>query len=437
MPDRMLNVFMDGTRMGHVTMTEGGPLAFDYDSEYLELPGATPLSLSMPLPSLSGRSHYGNKQVRPFLQGLLPDNPLALESLARKYQVSVNSPFAMLEQVGRDVAGALQLLPPGVPSDDALADRTAVEPLDDQQLAARLRETLDVYDNGAVPRETQRMSLAGAQPKLGLARTADGRWALPQPGVPTTHIFKPQRADEGAFPDSDIVEYFCQQVVAGAGVPAASSELWNSPDGSIRAVVSERYDRQRQPDGTYRRLHQEDLCQAMSVEPSKKYQREDGGPGIAQIGRLFVTKLPLESAHSVVAAFLRALTCNAALLNSDAHAKNYSLMLSGDSVRLAPMYDVLSIGAFLADGERPQFPMRIGGKYDLEQVFPETLAKEGARLGLPQGEGEQIVETTLAALGSSLDATAERLSAFDRNGIITRTVEAVNRHSALLRSLGK
>ena len=94
-------------------------------------------------------------------------------------------------------------------------------PLDDRQLTELLRNAIAVYDSGAVMHGTQRMSQAGAQAKIGVAKTPDGQWAIPERGVPTTYIFKPQFTDTRMFPESDIVELFCQNVVAAAGLPAA------------------------------------------------------------------------------------------------------------------------------------------------------------------------------------------------------------------------
>lgn len=431
MNNRQLDVTMDGTLIGSVTMTAGGSLSFAYSDEYISTSTPTPLSLSMPL----SRKKYGNRIIMPFLQGLLPDNPLALESMAARYGVSPSSPFALLEYVGHDVAGALQFLRPGQISEDANADRTALTPISEDALTQLLKNAIAVYSNGARSSGAYRMSLAGAQAKFGATTAPDGSWAIPDRGAPSTVIFKPQYADAGAFPDSDIVELFCQHVLAAAGIPAANTTWWSSPDGSVHAIVSQRFDRQHVDDGTFRRLHQEDFCQALSVPPSKKYQRQDGGPGIGQIGNLLKSQLQPQQSIDVATRFLEALTANIALLNTDAHAKNYALMLEGANVHLAPMYDVVSIGAFLTPDDHPLFSMRINGTYDLEHVFPESLVKEGLRLGLAAEQAQTIVWNTAHAIQSSLSQTAEQFTIPDTHRVIPRTIEAIEKHSALLKAL--
>ncbi|MBN1174952.1 MAG: HipA domain-containing protein, partial [Micromonosporaceae bacterium] len=47
--------------------------------------------------------------------------------------------------------------------------------------------------------------------------------------------------------------------------------------GEPRFIVVERSDRLGGPDGKVIRVHQEDLCQALGIPPTRKYQNE-GGP---------------------------------------------------------------------------------------------------------------------------------------------------------------
>ncbi|GCD20493.1 hypothetical protein CTKZ_20550 [Cellulomonas algicola] len=185
---RTLDVHLDGVRAGTLTMTAGGALGFRYEETYRAGADPTPLSLSMPLTS----SVHEQRAVLPFLQGLLPDNEQALEAMARRFQVSARSPFALLEHMGHDVAGALQFVRPGEASEDARADRSDLTPVDDQAIADELLETIQAYRTGRPPAHVWgRISLAGAQPKIALVRAVDGSWLAPGRGVPTTHILKP------------------------------------------------------------------------------------------------------------------------------------------------------------------------------------------------------------------------------------------------------
>lgn len=403
---RQLRVAMDGTHAGTVAMSAGGALTFEYDDTYRALAGPTPLSLSMPLATLRHRQ----RAVLPFLQGLLPDNDLALEAMARTYQVSARSPFALLEHVGHDVAGALQLTGQGDEVTDATADRSRLVPMDDDEVAADLRRAIEAYTSGAPVRTAAaRMSLSGAQPKIALVRRPDDTWATTTPGVPTTHILKPEYVEprtpgDRRFPDLTVVELFSLSLARHAGLPVPHAWMWHSPDGDLRALVLERYDCRVGPDGYVHRRHQEDLCQALSVPPAKKYQHLDGGPGVGQVAQLLRTRLSPLDRDQVARDFLRAVTFNVAIVNTDAHAKNYSLLLDGSSVALSPLYDVTSIALYVDRDVPPlHFPMSIDGTYRIADIHPGRLAAEGERLGIPADEAHQIVHQTLQALPDAFD----------------------------------
>ncbi|MHA3724015.1 HipA N-terminal domain-containing protein [Leucobacter sp. HY1910] len=168
-----LDAYLDGLLIGTVVQTDGGSVNFTYDPEYQQYE-RTPLSLSMPLE----RSRHGNKAASAFLAGLLPDSEGRLKALGQKYQVNWKNPVALLQHVGADAAGAIQLLPSGMRGTDAATRQNDVTVHSDAEFAAMI---------------------------------------------------------------ADI----------------------------IRNFVSQRYDRELRG-GVWHRLHQEDLCQALSVMPDRK-----------------------------------------------------------------------------------------------------------------------------------------------------------------------
>src|SRR5690606_9400265 len=116
-----------------------------------------PLSLSMPAITKT----YDGKVVEAFLWGLLPDNEQTLARWAQRFQVSARNPFALLKNVGRDCAGAVQFLP----HNDEISRGENVELLTDEQLGDRLR---DLRRDGSATRrigDPGQFSLAGAQAK--------------------------------------------------------------------------------------------------------------------------------------------------------------------------------------------------------------------------------------------------------------------------------
>lgn len=382
MPHRQLDVYLDGDLAGTAQMTSNGALAFSYDESYAARTNPTPLSLSMPVEV----QDHKNRVVLPFLQGLLPDNAQALAAIASTYSVSAASPFAMLEHVGKDVAGALQFIPQGASSPDAVGTRTRVAELSDQQIEEKLNEAISEYRDGKpIKHADGRFSLAGAQPKIALHELAPGRWGLPDDATPTTHIFKP---NAGEMKDIDVIEQMTMTAARTLGLNVSESYVRNF--GNVSTFISKRYDRAFSG-GRWRRLHQEDLCQALGVAPAKKYQRTEGGPGAGDFASL--TELfPITSDRREASVqFFKAFVFNVVVGGTDAHAKNYSLLLDKETVALAPLYDLATYAPYREDDEVVLLPMNVNGKYRSDAVSTADFVKVGRRLKVPTEQAVAIV----------------------------------------------
>ncbi|WP_199514980.1 type II toxin-antitoxin system HipA family toxin [Nucisporomicrobium flavum] len=358
MTDHLL-VLLAGRHAATLAQGAAGVLTLTYTDEWISLPGTMPISFSMP-PSV--KVHEG-PVVRAFCQGLLPDNERVLERWARDFQVSAANPYALLAHVGEDCAGAVQFVrPERLPA--LLARKGEVVPLTDDAVAARLRALRGDPAAWHLPGSGQ-FSLAGAQAKTALycdART--GSWGDPSGAVPTTHIIKPAIA---GLDDHDLNEHLCMVAAQVAGLRTAQSQVL-SFDGE-RAVVVDRYDRWPGPDGTILRVHQEDMCQALGLAPTSKYQ-SDGGPGPEHIIALLRRVVePSVVAEGEVDRFVDALAFNWFVAGTDAHAKNYSLLLEGRQVRLAPLYDLASSLPY-DDMYLPRLrlAMKIGSEYRVSAI---------------------------------------------------------------------
>jgi serine/threonine-protein kinase HipA len=198
---------------------------------------------------------------------------------------------------------------------------------------------------------------------------------------------------------------------SGAGLLTARSSIVRF--GEERAICVERYDR-RLVSGEVVRVHQEDLCQALGVHPDHKYESE-GGPSVAAIGALLTRSIGGEAGERDRARFADALALNWLLAGPDAHAKNYSLLLSGDQARLAPLYDVASALPY-PDFFAPKFhlAMRIGGQYIAARIQADAWRTAAAQLGL---DGDQVV--------GRVAYLAERLPAAFETAALTREVAAL------------
>jgi serine/threonine-protein kinase HipA len=351
-----LVVLLGGGEIGRVRRDPRGRLSLVYNEHWRNTRGAYPLSVSMPLAA----AEHGHAIVEAFLWGLLPDNESVLDRWARKFQVSARSVFALLSHVGEDCAGAAQFVRPERVEACLGTEPEIVEWLDESGVAERLRMLRADHSASRAPRDKGQFSLAGAQPKTALL-FEDGRWGVPSGRTPTTHILKPPT---GEFDGHAENEHFCLTLAQRIGLPAASSNVARFEDQL--AIVVERYDRRRTQNG-WVRVHQEDICQAMGILPTRKYENE-GGPGACAIVELLRTYSgrPEED----VLTFLDALIFNWLVAGTDAHAKNYSLLIgAGGRVRLAPLYDMASALPYDdLDMRKLKLAMRVGKKYQLSDI---------------------------------------------------------------------
>jgi serine/threonine-protein kinase HipA len=409
---KTLDVYLGGVLCGVVEQTSSGNLSFRYDGDYRTARGATPLSLSMPVAA----SHHPKRSVLPFMEGLLPDSSVALSAIATTFGVSPKNPFALLSHIGRDVAGALVFVPPGDDPPSPAPTLARYRPVSDTEIGTMLRASITRYELGV---DTQgspgQFSLAGAQPKIVLYRDKDG-WAVPEDDTPTTHILKPVA---GTMSQIDVVEHLTMSAARRLGNIVAQSSL-ASIDG-VDVFVSERYDRVVQG-GAVTRVHQEDLCQALAVSPAKKYQRQDGGPGVRDFAKLFGS-LPLDDDRARVSrAFYKGLVFNMVAACTDAHAKNYSVLLAGNSVTLAPLYDLVSYAAYW-DGESPIYSsMSIEDEYSLGKISPSKLIAAGRFFGLADEAEEIVRETMTGMVGAFTDSRDELLDSYPEARSIADTL---------------
>ncbi len=182
---RMLDVYLHNDLVGHLTQDEGGETQFAYLESWLNRPGATPLSQSLPLRT----KRFKRKECRAFFAGILPDEAKR-EIVARNLGISARNDYAMLERIGGECAGAVTFMPSGRP----LPERNyGYRTLSTKELAAILRELpkrpLLAGEEGI------RLSLAGAQDKIAV-RIEDGEVCLP-PGRRTQYAHS--QTCRGAF----------------------------------------------------------------------------------------------------------------------------------------------------------------------------------------------------------------------------------------------
>ena len=265
---KTLDVYLHDKLVGHLIQDEGGQTVFKYTQACLDRPGATALSVSLPLQ----KERFSRNECRGFFAGILPDGNKR-EIIARNLGISARNDFAMLERIGGECAGAVTFIPRG-PAHARLSTTAQSPP----------KELADIFKE--LPRrpllageEGVRLSLAGAQDKIAVR--IEGARSLPATRRSAEHAHSEACRSNGSLV-SFSTRRFTMQLAAATGLPAARVE-----DGAaeqIEYLSVERYDRTHIQSGTTTkldRLHQEDFCQALNIGPEMKYQKE-GGPSFKQ-----------------------------------------------------------------------------------------------------------------------------------------------------------
>jgi len=417
-----MGLIADGKRMGKVILRRDR-LSMRYDDAWRSSISAFPLSLSMPLVS----AEHGHRAVEAFLWGLLPDNDTILERWGKRFQVSRRNPFRLLQHVGEDCAGAVQFVRPEH-VDRLLAGNqdASVTWLSDDDVGARIAAVIEDASATRFGGDTGQFSLAGAQPKIALYRDNNvNRWGIPEGRTPTTHILKPAT---GAFDGQTENEHFCLRLATELGFPTARS--WVMTCGAIPVIVVERYDR-IEIDGVYRRVHQEDFCQAAGIRPHLKYQNQ-GGPSPKVIGELLSVFSSAPEAD--IRRFADCLAFSWLTASTDGHAKNYSVLIAANArARLAPLYDLASALPYprQIQPRKAELAMKIGSHYRIRDIRRRDWEKLARELRLGPAE---FIDRIIGMAGRIPEAARVTAESLENDGlkhpVISLISEKLCSHSA-------
>lgn len=377
-----MQLFYERYPVGEIVASAGGAPAFRYDPAWLAQDGAFPLSTTMPLRA----APWDWPVLAPWLINLLPEDTEAIRMMARILDVPHTDILALLGRVGRDTSGAISFAERG-------ATGSKVRELGSEQDLERIIDELPRKPFLA-GEDGVSMSLAGVQTKLAVRVLPGGRIAIPVNGTASSHILKP---------DSDRLwggvqnEALCLTLARRVGLRAP--EVSTGRAGRRLYLLVARYD--RLPQGpALRRLHQEDFCQALGLPPSAKYQhnqvRGPKGSFAAMMDRLRAIGGAAEVFRLWDAMVFNVLCCN-----TDAHLKNYSILIRGDGVDLAPIYDVMC--ATVWPGITENLALDVDDKRRGAYVEGRHWAREAEKCGLAP-------RVALGRVGALAKAIPDRLA---------------------------
>lgn len=429
---RELWVWMNGERVGAWQRTRTGGHRFVYEPSWLASPRVRPLSLSLPI--TPDRTVAG-PVVAHYFDNLLPDDERIRRRVGARFKLGSTDVFELLQAIGRDCVGAVQLLPPDQPPTGF--DQVRGEPMNDEAVARHLRGVaaepgLGTDVDAATDDESLRISIAGAQEKTALLRV-DGSWWRPLGATPTTHILKlplglvgGRRLDLSA---SVYNEWLCAQLLRELGLPVATTDI--ARFGDQTALVVERFDRQWRdaPTSWIARIPQEDFCQVLGLPSQDKYEAQ-GGPGMAQCLQVLRGSA---TAEADIRHFLCAQLAFWLLAATDGHAKNFSLfLLPGGQHRMTPLYDVISAWPIIGTGpnqvawQEAKLAMAVRSKnthYQLARIQTrhwESLAQRSGADGT-----WQAMQALVARVPSAIAAVQAQITNGQPAGFPPRMTEAI------------
>jgi len=388
-------------------------------------------------PHLPVNQSSSGAQVKHFFSNLLPEGQI-LEGLSQAVQVSKYDVFGLLKKIGKDCAGAMVLLEeseqPSPIQAWSIADYQAVA---QSQLEQRIQDANAQNTPLIFWENTPRMSLAGVQNKIGIYINNLDQFFLPLKDAPTSHILKPESANENKHPMMTANEYFCMQLAEAMGLSVPNTRYLRLPSP---VYLIQRYDRNWLPDGQIVRSHQIDGCQALNLPPNLKYEQEHP---YAPLGATLADLFEFASLCSVPAQaqkqLLQWVLFNYLIGNTDAHAKNISFFVnqsqwSNDKVidkyglQVAPFYDLICGVIY----DYTQMAQSIGGEFEYALVGKQEWKAFSAQIGIKLPAIQLIAEQMIKQLDKVLQKTATRVTQQTQVSIIKEIESVIIKHQSYL-----
>lgn len=242
-------------------------------------------------------------------------------------------------------------------------------------------------------RNIGRISLSGAQPKLSVVLSDDGRLRYSRDNEQGTFILKPRPTGyhiinkDWCSADEHVTMQIASQVYR---IETAANGLCFFEDGTP-AYITRRFD--VHPSGKFK---QEDFAALLG------YSKDNGGSNYkydrasyeecAEVIRRYVKAAPVDLRR-----FYRLILFNFVTLNDDAHLKNFSLVERDGEYRLSPAYDLVNTSLLLRE---PRIFALDKGLFregmdmsDTHNIGHDDFVEFGRRIGLTDKVISQELET--------------------------------------------
>ncbi len=367
-----LNVLLNDRPVGSLTRLPGAQCYFGFDDAYANDPGRPTLSqfyLSADGGLRSEPKQARNKRLPTWFSNLLPEVPLRT-FLAQRADVRPDAEFDLLNLLGNDLPGAVQVVADG---GEAVFEEDAEERLRPERKEGPLR-----------------FSLAGVQLKFSGMIGRHGGMTIPASGTGGDWIVKLPSAIYPSVPENEMTMLTLASQI-GMEVPehrlVPMAEIDGLPQlgsfAGLQALAVKRFD--RGPNGQL--IHAEDLAQVFGVMPDDKYERV----GFARIAELIGTVM----GSIAVQDFVARLVFMVLIGNGDMHLKNWSLLYpDGITPQLSPAYDLVSTLPYIPEDS---LALNLVGKKAFSEITRTRFASFAQKAQISERETLRTVERTVSA----------------------------------------
>jgi serine/threonine-protein kinase HipA len=364
-----------------------------------------------------GSGRIASDTFLPWAANLLPESE-QLRTLGQLLGMARGDVVGLLSAIGGDTAGALSIGQPGRTA--SVQWRPIHKPQDLETLIEELPSKPFLVGEQGVS-----MSLAGVQTKLAVAVDQRGCVCIPMNGSPSTHILKP---DSPRLSGSVQNEAFCLTLARRMKIPTPS--VTTGQAGKRAYLLVKRFDR-TEVGGRWRRLHQEDYCQALGKPPSAKYEANQTGIRGPALKDMFeLTRRHMQSIdilHLLDMAVVNVLACN-----TDAHAKNYAIIIRGNGASIAPMYDLMCGEVW--ENVTTNLAQKVAGKSRGDHLTGRDWRQFASECGLnPRQVLDRVGALAKSALAEAEAAASEVASMpAGTHEVLDQTREAIERRARIL-----
>ena len=389
-------VYIQNELVGNLEQKEGSFIAFCYQNSWIKK--GFPISHSLPL-----NGNFSLKQSHHFFSNLLPEANLR-QLICNELKISPDNDWDLLVALGKESAGALVI----TDESENLWQKPDYEKLTKEKIDQLSRSKIILPQ--IITKQSVRLSLAGAQDKIAVYFDGKDYW-LPLHGAVTNTLLK---FDNEHYSQLPVNEVFLNHLAKAVGLPVVNSHLYLESKTPI--AVFQRYDRYEDKNKQIKRLHQEDLCQALGLSGKTKYEKE-GGPNFSQALAILpeISLFPIKDRMNLHCWQIFNLLCG----NSDGHGKNISFVRKKENQKpqLAPFYDLVCTRVY-KNLDR-QMAMSFGGTFNPDLLDETRIDNWNREIQVSKNFLKREIQKMIRTIDRQLPSVEEEfIKQYNEHGII-------------------